>query len=321
MTIPSINTLTAPLVQHMIDNADVLRLAISRMDNGTVLIDAGINVRGGLEAGRLIGEICMGGLGHVNLRSSQQFANWPWHLDVYSNDPVIACLGSQYAGWSLAHGEGKDAFFALGSGPGRAMGSKEGLFEELGYRDQADSACLVLEVDKIPPVEVAETVAEMCGVSPDKLTLIMTPTSSLAGSMQVVARVLEVALHKVHELHFPLENIVDGSASAPICPPAPDFMNAMGRTNDAILFGGSVQLYVEGEDDAAKDLAEKLPSSTSGDYGKPFAEVFKDAEYDFYKIDPMLFSPARVAVTNMTTGNTYHAGALDEALLSKSFGA
>ena len=67
--------------------------------------------------------------------------------------------------------------------------------------------------------------------------------------MQIVARVLEVALHKVHTLGFPLEQVRDGSGSAPVPPPAPDFLNAMGRTNDAIIFGGVVELFVDAEDD------------------------------------------------------------------------
>ena len=58
-------------------------------------------------------------------------------------------------------------------------------------------------------------------------------------------------------------------------PPAADFLTAMGRTNDAILFGGQVQLFVETGDAEAEALAASLPSSASRDYGRPFAEVFK----------------------------------------------
>jgi len=102
-------------------------------------------------------------------------------------------------------------------------------------------------------------VAAACKVDPSKLTIIVTPTSSLAGGVQVVARVLEVAIHKAHALHFPLENIIDGSGSAPICPPHPNFVKAMGRTNDAILFAGQVHLFVKGSDEAAEKLARKCP--------------------------------------------------------------
>jgi methenyltetrahydromethanopterin cyclohydrolase len=321
VTFPSVNTLAAPKVRELVARAAELRLEIATLDNGSCVIDAGIKARGGLEAGRRIAEICMGGLGSVSLRASARYRHWPWHIDVHAAHPVIACLASQYAGWSLSHGEGKGAFNALGSGPGRAMGSKEPLFEELGYRDKADSACLVLEVDKSPPPALADKIATQCGVPPEALTLILTPTSSLAGAVQIVARVLETALHKVHALGFPLHQVIDGAGSAPLCPPSGDFLTAMSRTNDAILFAGQVHLYVEADDAAAEKLANELPSSASKDYGKPFGEVFKGVKYDFYKIDPMLFSPARVVVTALKSGRSYHGGRLDEALLDQSFGA
>lgn len=318
-TRPSVNELTAPLVESLIDDADLLRLAVSKLDNGTCIVDAGINVPGGLEAGRLIAEICMGGLGQVTLRAASTFKRWAWHLDVHATDPVIACLGSQYAGWALSHGKGKGAFFALGSGPGRAMGSREDLFKELDYHDKADSACLVMEVDTAPPIELVDKIAEQCDIKPDRLTLILTPTSSLAGCVQIVGRVLETALHKAHALEFPLEKIIDGAGSAPLCPPSTDFLTAMSRTNDAILFAGQVQLFVDADDDDAKQLAGQLPSSASKDYGKPFGEVFKAVNYDFYQIDPMLFSPARVTVSALKSGHSFHAGSLDEPLLDRSF--
>ena len=322
----SVNKYTQPLVQELIENADKLRLGIQSLDNGCTVIDAGIDVPGGLEAGRIITEICMGGMGTVSISHSTYTENWPLTINVHSTNPVLACLGSQYAGWSLSH----EKYYALGSGPARAIASKEkggktvpveDLYKELDYQDSADATVLVIENDKIPPIEIVEKIATACGISAKKLTIIVTPTSSIAGGVQVVGRVLEVAMHKAHELHFPLENIVDGSGSAPICPPHPDFVKAMGRTNDAILFAGQVHLFVKGDDAAAEKLAKELPSSTSKDYGKPFAEIFKAYEYDFFKVDGMLFSPASVIVTAVESGKSFRAGKLDNTLLNQSFGA
>lgn len=317
----SVNTLAAPIVESLVANQQALRVKAYRLKNGVRIVDAGIEVAGGLEVGRMVTEICMGGMGRARIRSASVFGRWKWHIDVHSTNPVLACLASQYAGWSLSHGSGKEGFNALGSGPARALGSREELFHELAYRDNAGDAVMVIEVDKPPPLELTQKIAEMCKVSPRRLTLILTPTSSLAGSVQVVGRVLEVAMHKVHAVGFPLDEIVDGAASAPLCPPAPDFLDAMGRTNDAIIFGGHVHLFVASGDEAAQDLATKLPSNGSRDFGKPFAQIFKDYGYDFYKIDPMLFSPARAVVTSMKTGRTFQAGALHEELLDRSFGA
>lgn len=317
---PSVNALAAPLVAALLRDAAALRVGVARMEGGCTVVDAGIGYPGGLEAGRRIAEICLGGLGYAAIRANPVFPRWPWQVEVYTASPVLACLGSQYAGWSLSHKDEGGSFHALGSGPARALAGRESLFDELAYRDRADSTCLVMEVDKRPPPAIVEKISRDCGLPPERITLILTPTRSLAGTVQVVARSLEVALHKVHALGFPLEHVVDGAGSAPIPPPAPDFIVAMGRTNDAILFGGQVHLFVRGSDADAADLARQLPSSASQDYGKPFAQVFADYGHDFFQIDPMLFSPAQIAVTALESGRTFHAGRLDPDLLEQSFG-
>lgn len=314
----SINQLTQPLVAALINDASALNLKLFTHESGATIIDAGIDATGGLEAGKRIAEICMGGLGQVNFSQNNRFENWPKGLQVSAKNPVLACLGSQYAGWALSH----EKFFSLGSGPARSIAQREAIFKDIQYyKDSAEKTVLVLETDKNPPTEVIEKVARDTHINVENLTFILTPTSSLAGTVQIVARVLEVALHKLHTLHFPLENVVDGIASAPLPPPSPDFLTGMGRTNDAILFGGFVQLFVNCSDDAAKNLAAELPSSASKDYGKPFAQVFKAVNMDFYQIDPLLFSPAKVAISNLTTGNTFFGGAYNEDLLNQSFGA
>ena len=312
----SVNTLAGEIVDRLVMGADRYRVSVSHGSLGEVLIDAGAKAVGGVDVGLLLTEICMGGLGRVALTPAPGLSQWPFWLTVSSNDPVIACLASQYAGWSLQH----EKFFALGSGPGRAQVRVEKLFEELDYKDQAKRVTIVLESASPPPKEVVEKVATKSGVDPKQVTFIYAPTQSLAGSVQVVGRVLEVALHKAHELHFPLDNILDGVATAPLSPPHPDFVKAMGRTNDAIIYAGRAHLFVKGSAAAAKELAEKLPSSNSRDYGQPFAEIFKAYKGDFYQIDGSLFSPAEALVTAVETGETFRAGKINEALLDRSFG-
>jgi len=312
----SVQEYSAPLVAGLIANAPALGCAVSTHESGATIVDAGIQAPGGLEAGRIIAEICMGGLGSVALRHVPQFANWPLSVVVTAKQPVIACLGSQYAGWALSH----EKFFSLGSGPARAIAQREEVFKDINYSDKGEQTVLVLETDKVPPVQVIEKVARDTGLPANKLTFILTPTRSVAGSLQVTARVLEVALHKCHTLHFDLSAIVDGYGVAPIPAPSPDFIVGMGRTNDAILFGGFVQLFVNTDDAAAEQLAQQLPSSSSKDYGRPFADVFKAVNMDFYQIDPMLFSPAKVSVTNLKSGKTFFAGKFNEDLLNQSFG-
>ena len=317
---PSVNAKVAPLVHALIDDASALRVEVTTGSLGECRVDCGVRATGGIEAGRRIAEICLGGLGRVALEITNTDSAWPFMVTVHTSQPVLACLGSQYAGWSLsAKDDNGKKYSVLGSGPARAIGSSEKLFDELGYRDKAASACLVLEADRPPPPALVEKVAEACKLPPERLTFIYAPTSSLAGTVQIAARCLEVALHKAHELHFPLDRIVDGIATAPLPPPAPDFAAAMGRTNDAIIYGGRAQLYVSGDAKAAKELAENLPSLRSKDYGKPFADIFAAVKGDFYAIDRMLFSPAKVTVTALKTGESFEAGHIDTAVLSRSF--
>jgi methenyltetrahydromethanopterin cyclohydrolase len=319
-TWPALGARAAPLLAGLLADAEPLRLRVWQSRGGATVIDAGIAVEGGLEAGRRIAELCMGGIGWVAFEADGRLPGAPFRLRVASAQPVLACLASQYAGWSLEHGEGDGAWRALASGPGRARAAQEALFAELGYRDPSASACFVLETDRPPPDGLIARVARDCALPESALAFVLTPTTSLAGTVQIVARVLEVALHKAHELGFPLRDIVDGLGTAPLPPPAPDFLGAMGRTNDAVLFGGEVQLFVAGPEDAARDLAQRLPSSASHDHGRPFAELFAAAGHDFYKIDPMLFSPAKVTVTALASGRSFTAGALAPELLARSFG-
>lgn len=304
------------IVDGMIRDAERLRIDVSTGESGECLIDAGAKVTGSIDAGVRMAEAAMGGLGSVTLTINRALEKWPFSVEVRSSQPVLACLASQYAGWNLS----AEGYFAMGSGPARALARVEPLFEALDYSDAASSGVLILETAKAPPPAVVGKVAKATGLRSDKLAFLYAPTQSLAGTVQIVSRSLEVALHKANDLQFPLERIVDGIGSAPVPPPHPDFLTAMGRTNDAIIYGGIVQLFVKGPAGDAKALAEQLPSRASRDYGQPFAEVFKRFKGDFYAIDPLLFSPAEAIVTAIDTGDTFRSGGRDLDMLEQSLG-
>ncbi len=314
---PSVNARGMRIVDTLVTDASALRCLVSTGAAGERVVDLGANTPGGLEAGRRLGEVCMGGLGTVAITTASGHERWPLGVVVHSTNPVLACLASQYGGWTMS--DDATGFFALGSGPARALARKEDLFKELNYADHHNRAALVIEGDKSPPANLVASVAADCGIAVADLTVLFAPTGSLAGGVQVVSRVLEVALHKAHTLHFPLDHIVDGVGTAPLSPPIPDFVQAMGRTNDAIIYGGRVQLFVRGTNEAAEKLAAELPSRGSSAYGKPFAEIFSAVNGDFYKIDPMLFSPAAVTVTNIDTGRSFHGGGLAPDMVDASF--
>jgi methenyltetrahydromethanopterin cyclohydrolase len=304
------------LADHMAATAASLRIAVAATAHGTRLIDCGVAVEGGLQAGLAMARVCLAGLAEVTLLPAS-FDDVPCPLvQVYSDHPVLACMASQYAGWQVSVGK----FFAMGSGPMRAAYGKEELFEQIPGREQASAAVGVLETHKLPGDDVSAHLAERLNLPSNKLTLLAAPASSQAGNVQVVARSLETALHKLYELKFDLGQIVSGYGTAPLPPVAADFLGAIGRTNDAILYGAQVVLWVKADDEQLAEIGPKVPSSASPDHGAPFADIFERYERDFYRIDPLLFSPARIVLQNLRTGKSHTFGRIEREILQSSFG-
>ena len=312
----SLNNSAAVVCDRMAADAEELRIAVTRTAAGTRIIDCGIHSQGGLEAGRLLAEVCLSGLGDVSfVPASAELCPGP-AVQVRTDHPLAACMASQYAGWQISAGK----YFAMGSGPMRAIGSKEPLFDKIGHRETASVAVGVLETRKIPPDDVCRQIATQCGIAPDKLTLLVAPTASQAGAVQVVARSVETTLHKLFELGFDLSRVTSGFGVAPLPPVAHDDMAAIGRTNDAILYGAEVTLWVRGDDESLDTIGPRVPSCSSSDFGQPFAAIFERAGRDFYKIDPHLFSPASVTFCNLETGNSLRFGQTHPRVIHESFG-
>ena len=303
------------LAQFLLPDADRLRIAVTSVAESRI-IDAGIQAEGGLEAGIALARLCSGDLLHVQLVPGQ-LAGRGWTLvSVNSDHPLAACLFSQYAGWQLAVGK----YFAMGSGPMRAAAAREELFQQFNYRESSASLVGVLEGRKLPTPEVIAEIAGKTGVEPSQITLAIAPTASAAGNLQVVARVVETALHKLHEVGFDVTRIRSASGFAPLSPVAKDDLTAIGRTNDAILYGGRVTLWVRGDDESIAEIGPKVPANGSAAYGQPFIKIFEAAGRDFYKIDPHLFSPAEITFQNLDTGRVQTFGRIDEGVLQDSFG-
>lgn len=311
----SMNERAAALVDAMVADADALGIEVRTLDSGARLVDCGAGARGGLQPGLGFAAACMGGLGRIDpVPVTVGERTWPG-VGVAVDEPAAACLAAQYAGWKLEH----DDFFAMASGPGRALARAEDLFEELAWREQADRAVLCLETRQDPPAEVVGKVAQRCGVDASAVTFLIAPTASVCGSVQISARVVETAMHKLHELHVDPARVRGGWGSCPIAPVAKNDPAAIGRTNDAVLYGGTVHLWIEATDDQAADLARRLPSSASDAFGTPFGELLAAANWNFYDIDPMLFSPAEVTLTSTESGLAHHGGGLAPDVLERSF--
>ena len=311
----SMNERASAVVDAMVADADALGIKVRTLGSGARLLDCGAQARGGLQAGLGFAAACMGGLSRLDaLGVTVGERTWPG-VGVGVDEPAAACLAAQYAGWKLEH----DDFFAMASGPARALARAEDLFQELAWREHADRAVLCLETREDPPTEIVDKVARRCGVQASAVTFLIAPTASVCGSVQISARVVETALHKLHELGVDPARVRHGWGCCPIAPVAKDDPAAIGRTNDAVLYGGTVHLWIEGSDDEVADLARRLPSAASDAFGTPFGELLKAADWNFYDIDPMLFSPAAATLTSTESGRAHHGGGLAPDVLERSF--
>ena len=313
----SVNKSAIPFFDHLFSQPDGFRVMPKRSSNDALLVDAGCLTQGGIRAGIVLTEICMGGLATVHISQEEYGDMLLPAVHVSTDFPAISTLASQYAGWRISVGD----YFAMGSGPARALSLKpKDLYKKLNYEDKSEVGILVLETSDEPTEEAVEKIAKSCKIDPDGLRIVYAPTSSVAGSIQISGRIVETGIHKLFELGFDVTKIISGYGFAPIAPIHPKATKAMGRTNDAILYGGVAYYTVDVESDEELEKAvDEAPSSRSKDYGRPFADVFKDSGYDFYKIDPHLFAPAIITVNNVRTGRTYTAGAVNTKILKESF--
>lgn len=298
--------------------------------SGAKVLDAGTGSNsksrpgplGSLRAGVILAKLCLGNLACVDIVSASESMLVDQAVWVRTDHPMEACLGGQYAGWPLSVGD----YFAMASGPMRMLRGREEMLQRLNLvrqTDQSDSVAVgVLETDVLPTETVVAEIAKECGVDVDQVRLAVAPSTSIAGCVQVVARSIETALHKLHALDFDVNKVISATGIAPLPPPAKpgDTIGGIGRTNDAMLYGSKVTLWIDHEDDAIEAVAGKVPSETSSDHGRPFADIFKQYDFDFYKVDPMLFSPAMVTIHSLRTGRTWRSGRLATDVLRQSFG-
>jgi methenyltetrahydromethanopterin cyclohydrolase len=311
---PTLNATALRLADRLAADADTLRIHVTYVANARIL-DCGVQAPGGLTAGLGLARVCLADRAEVTLLPPS-LGDLPCPLiQVATDHPVLACMASQYAGWQISVGR----FFAMGSGPMRAALGSEALFDRVPGREQAQAVVGCLETRKLPTAEVVDYLVGRLGLAADQLTLLLAPAASMAGNVQVVARSLETALHKLDELKFDLTQVVSGYGVAPLPPVAADEGSAIGRTNDAILYGGRVVLWVRCADELLADVGPRVPSSASPAFGEPFATIFEKAGRDFYKIDPHLFSPAAVCFHNLSSGRSHLFGRVEPDVLRRSF--
>jgi methenyltetrahydromethanopterin cyclohydrolase len=306
----SLNRLALELVDEAIDFADALNVGVFELDCGATVLDFGVESAGGIEAGLLLSEVQTAGLATVSSRLGEVAGAPIPEIELTTDHPAIALLCSQKAGWEVS----ADGYEALGSGPARALVGEEEEFVHLGYHDAFEFAVLALEAGELPTDAVAAHVADLAEVDPGSVFLPTVPTASVAGSVTVAARAAELALFRLFELGYDPIDVLSASASAPVAPVAASEQAAIGRTNDALAYGGRVHLVVREE----SDVFSEVPSTAGEEYRRPFAEVFADADWSFSEVPESVFAPAQVTVDVLGGPTTVH-GERNEELLEASF--
>jgi methenyltetrahydromethanopterin cyclohydrolase len=309
----SANRQAAEIVEQMVARAYPLGIAVTNLPCGARVVDLGVKASGGLLAGKYAAEASLGGMGEVTFLPLYYGDLQLPGVRVVVDQTEIGCMSSQYAGWGIRRGN----FFAIGSGPARARALVEPLFKQLDYKDDADVAVVVLEGRELPGDEVAEYVARKCRLDPAKVTILMAPAACLAGSVQLVARVVATGMHKMLKLGFDVRKVLHGFGTCPIPPVVPDEDWASALANDCVLYGGRVHYTMRADDAEIEALMRRIPSSASPDYGTPCHELFRRFG-NFYDIDPLLFCPSQVTINNLTSGRTFRAGQPNPQVLRTS---
>lgn len=312
-----INELGFEVFEEMLDYEDELRIEVHELENGTIIADAGVKAPGGLGAGIYLSRLCMADLADIQLTPCDIKGALLPGVSVATDYPAVSCMASQCAMWQIK----ADKFFAMGSGPARVLARKtKDLYEKIGFEEFSDVGVLVLETNKLPDAAVSAQIAEKCGIDPADLRLAVAPTDSVAGLVQVSARVVETGLHKLFTMGFDITAINSGWGRAPISPVVGDVTMCMGSSNDAIIYGGETYYTLEYENlDELQQYLKGMPSEASRDYGAPFYKTFKAAGFDFFKVDHNVFAPAKVIMNETRSRRTFLSGKINPEVLLESF--
>jgi len=313
----SLNHEAMKVVQRILDNPEILNVAVNRLANGATVIDMGQKVRGGWLAGKYYTQITLGGIADVSFESFPEVDGVILPaVRVMVDNPLEACIGSQIAGWRLE--AKRDA--PILSGPARALNTEPDVdFRFFSYRDIYYEGIIAIQTADPVSEDTAAKIASACNIDPRNLYILVAPNTSLTCAVQVAARIIEQTLHRLGEEGLSIHSLRFAEGLGVIPPLASDDLTAMGRINDSLLYGGICTLHMEGDDADFERVAPRVVSSACKSYGKPFAEIYEEAGRDFYNIPLDLHSPAMLVLNNITTGRTFKAGAINSNGLARSF--
>ncbi len=315
----SINQYAVKIVKEQIlPYAEVLNCKVHQLKNGATVVDMGVEMPGGYQAGKLFVEATIGGMGHVDFGNFKLGSIDLPSIDVYIDRPQTACLSSQFSGWKLP-GKNIDGWIVpIGSGPSRAIAKNDIFSQAWSYQDIHHETVFAAQTVELPNEEMAETVAEACKLSPENVYILAARTGSLAGSIQVCSRTVEASIWRIYRKGFDINKVISGMGTCPIAPPIKDELRAMDRVNSSLLYGVKVRYLVDSTDAEVEEVINQLPFNASRRFGEEFIDIFEEGKRDFYVVDKDIHTVAMYEITNIATGNTFAAGEMREDLLKKS---
>ena len=317
----SVNKLAMKIVRKIIKEKETLHVGVTTLENGSTVIDMGVNYTGGYQAAKHLAEVTLGGLGYL------QYGNFDLdgielpQAEIYVDSPVIACLSCQLSGWPLPELK-TDNIVPLISGPIRTIVKEDKFAKAFPYEDRSDEVAAALQGGLLPDVRLTDYLASKSGVTPDKVYVLSAATGSLAGMVNVVARTLETSLWRLHELGFNPEKVISAWGKAPIPPIAKDEYTSMIRSNTYVYYGGSVGLTVDCDDREITDILTRITLSpeTTEQYGIPFGKLLAEANGNIFEMTKFVHSVTKVIFYNVRSGNIFTYGNIDFEVLKKCLG-
>ncbi|MCK4477056.1 methenyltetrahydromethanopterin cyclohydrolase [Candidatus Bathyarchaeota archaeon] len=329
MTKISLNKSALPIVKYMIKEADEIGIFVHETKNGATIIDCGMEVPGGFEAGKCVTEVTLGGIGQakVTFMDFGEFVLPAMH--VTTDHPALATMGSQMGGWRIPKEVAKNLLglgMAIGSGPARALAKTPAeVFDSLKHEEKADVAILVIQCDKFPmskfPTESIVThVSKETGIDMKRVYILIVPTNCLAGNIQIAGRCVENGVYTLFYMDYDITKLKSGAGIAPIAPVHPNSTVGMGMANDLMMYGLRTFYTIETqeEEDVCKLAKEMVIENRSPDYGKLYGELYEQAGKNFYKVDFGNYAPSEVTLNDLRTGTLCRAGRLRADIIKKS---
>lgn len=314
----SVNEAAAAIIEReILPHPQRLNIEVHTLKNGAVVLDMGIQCKGGFLAGKLFSEIGMGGLGETSYHMLPLGEYLVPGLRVFTEDPGV-CEMSSYIARTLVPWKGRTQVV---SGPVRAILGSDDFAQAVSYRDpDPRKAVAGVQTEDMPDEELAELIGKACGIAPERLYIMAARTGCMTGAVQISARNVEQSMPTLYDRGLPMEVVLEGNATSPIVSVPDDELTAYGRVNDCLIYGQETNLYVRCDDDVLDRMLEDIPFSKNTDiYGTPFQELFARCGNSWANVPRDWDAPCRINFFNVDSGRSCSVGQIGTQPLIAAF--